>query len=343
MISPKAVSLIIRHFDAIDRVVAKRLVRKRPWGELALTSLFCDLLDEDTQREEGIDYSLSDLNNELAEMDGLLSVSFSVDTHEYDSSMERWVTQADLGLVVRFEDELLPSGSWSAAWLLQAKRLYPASREPVSYTEVSRFAATAPDQHARMEKLEQAVGLPFVRYLLYCPRPSLLDDATAAKLTHLRNRALGDHIFDYSLGLQLRDELSSGDSSLSAGVFVSASTDSPPNLGHVHASMLDAFFPFSWFLASHLVNDDSQFAHVYRRSAGDGRPRGNNSGPQSDRPDGAWAEGIVTGDSSAIERLSDALDEELQGPFPILPPHTLTAKISVGHDLGPDVRQIRHD
>ena len=343
MISPKAVGLIIRHFDAIDQSVSKRLVRKRPWGEPALTSLLCDLLDQETQEEEKINYSLSELTKDLTEMDGLMSMSFTVDTHEYDSIMERWVTQADLGLIVKFTDELLPADSWSTAWLLQAKRLYPSSRNPVVYTEACRFGAVDHNQNERMRLLEKIVGIPFIRYLLYCPRPYSLDNTTAVKLTHLRNRNLGNRIFDYTLGLILHDELSLRNSSLSPGLFVSDSTDPPPNFGHVHSHILSDFFPFSWFLASHLVDEGPRFRHISRHSPGGGPGRpSKRSELEPDESASKWAEGIVGGNQEAIERLIEVFEGEIEGPFPILPSHTLKVNISIGSDLDLESRRIRH-
>jgi hypothetical protein len=49
MLSPRAVRLVLRHFDAIDQAISQRLTRKRPWGEEALTHLLCDLLDFETK------------------------------------------------------------------------------------------------------------------------------------------------------------------------------------------------------------------------------------------------------------------------------------------------------
>ena len=151
MITPKAIHLIIQHFDALDQAVSKHLNRKRPWSEPALTSLLCDLLDQDVQEEENLSYSTADLNQDLAEIDGLMKITFAVDTHEYDASMEHWVTQADLGFVINFQDHLLPDESWSLPWLLQAKRLYPVQRNPLKYTEISRFSGIDPKQQQRIE------------------------------------------------------------------------------------------------------------------------------------------------------------------------------------------------
>jgi hypothetical protein len=342
MISPKAVNLIIQYFDAIDEAVAKRMVRKRPWSEPALTSLLCDLLDENTQDEERLRYTLAKLNNDLSELDGLFNVSFSIETHEYDSRMERWVTQADLGFIIKFEDCLLPSESWCIAWLLQAKRLYPDSRDPLRYTEVSHFRALDSQQKLRMKILNDTIGIPFVRFLLYCPRPLSLDEEIRRKLTYLRNKRLSSNIFDYTLGLKLHDELSSSNSSLAAGIFVTKSIELPTNLSAIHANILGAFCPLSWFLASHLVEDrleciDDRIRFNGRISRKSKRLSDDNDGD----PD--WAKGIVSGDPDAIERLLSVLNEKNQGSFPVLPAHTLTVKISVGKDMNPDTRRIKHE
>ena len=71
MLSPIAFDLIIKYFDAVDRAVAARLSRKRPWSEPALTSLLCDLLDEETQEGQNLSYTLRQLNDELNAFDGV--------------------------------------------------------------------------------------------------------------------------------------------------------------------------------------------------------------------------------------------------------------------------------
>ncbi len=337
MISPGAVKLVIRHFDAIDRAVAKPLMYKKPWHEPALTSRLCALLDEETQQEYNINYSTPELNHDLAEMDGLLSFSLTLDTHEYGAHFEGWVTQADLGLLIKFEDELIPSDSWTVPWLLQAKRLYPSRQNPIAYDESCKFTAVDKDQRDRMKELQKIIGVDFIRYLLYCPRPSLLDTTTALKLTHLRNRNLGENIFDFTLGLLLREELSKKDSSLAAGLFVTSSIEVPSNLGNIHERMLHSCFPFSWFLASHLIRDRSFGISPSMRDQRLGGPGGD---PRNERTE--WAEGIVTGNPEVVECLIHKLGKNMK-PFPVLPPHTLTVSVSVGRDLDPETRKIRRE
>lgn len=342
MISPKAVNLIIKYVDVIDEAVTKRMVRKRPWSEPALTSLLCDLLDENTQDEEKLRYTLVELNNDLSELDGLLNVSFSIETHEYDSRMERWVTQADLGLIIEFEDYLLPSESWCIPWLLQAKRLYPDCRDPLRYTEISRFGAPDLQQKLRMGVLNDTIGIPFVRFLLYCPRPISLDEEIRLKLTYLRNKRLSGNIFDYTLGLKLHDELSLSNSSLAAGIFITRTNELPTNLSAIHADILRESCPLSWFLAGHLVENGLECiddrVHFEGRISRKSKRLSNDNDGNLD-----WAKGIVSGDPDAIERLLSVLKEKNHGSFSILPPHTLTVKISVGKDMNPDTRGIKHE
>lgn len=340
MISPRAVPLLIRHFDAVDKSVTSRLLRNRPWLEPSLTSLLCDLLDQDTQREMNLSYTVDQLNTDLAEPDGALAVSFKIDTHEYGPDLERWVTQADLGLVIEYADFLLPDESWTAAWLLQAKRLTPDQRNPLVYSEASKFSAIDQNQKARVENLRRAVGVDFIRYLLYCPRPDNLDAVTRAKLAHLRTSALSTDIFDYTVGLALRDELLNGGASLSAGLFVSTVEGLPTNLGRVHRGLFSDTLPFSWFILQHLVPYRGVLIDRGMPPSPPGHRRSRaRENPGDGRED--WALAIVRGEKTAIDRLRNTVDIPANQPFLVLPQHTLTVRISVGEQFGPDYRTIR--
>lgn len=341
MISPAVVGPILRHVDAIDAALSRRVARKRPWDEPALTSLLCDLLDAETQREENVDHSVEELNRDLQQIDGLVRVDFSIDTHAYTPSWERWVTQADLGIVVRFDDRFTPEKSWSTAWLLQAKRIYPRRRTSAVFDETSRFLAIDPRQHERMTRLAGIVGVPFVCYLLYCIRPSSLDDITRHKLAHFRNTSLSGEIFDYLLGLHLHRELSASDNSLAAGVFVASIDDCPSSLGDVHRKILQNTLPLSWFLISHL-DEHWLFSHTRRDPRHPWGPRRRHVRDRADPNDSeAWAEGIVSGDAVAVKKLLDTLDGKSTPAFPVLPKHTITIRIVAGPDEGHQESRIR--
>jgi hypothetical protein len=90
MLSPRAIRLLLRHFDALDEVVARRLTRKRPWQEEALTGLLCDLLDAETQIEEKVTYTLSQLHEDLSNSDEPVGIRLKIDSHQYPKHLERW-------------------------------------------------------------------------------------------------------------------------------------------------------------------------------------------------------------------------------------------------------------
>jgi hypothetical protein len=221
---------------------------------------------------------------------------------------------------------------------LQAKRMNPDNRAPLRYTEASRFGSTNLQQQKRIERLIEIVGVPFVRYLLYCPRPAHLDEITQIKLAHLRNADLAGNIFDFTLGLKLREDLGSRSSTLAAGLFVANVSDLPKNLGQVHRTILQSCYPLSWFLCGHFI------ASSYDDFVSRGRVNPHSSQSrraQRDLSAEEWAHGIVTGDQDAISRLMEASGTITDGPFAVLPPHTITINVMIGHDLDADSRVIR--
>jgi hypothetical protein len=172
-----------------------------------------------------------------------------------------------------------------------------------------------------------------------------MDPIVERKLAHLRHQRLVHQIFDYTLGLELHQELSRKDSSLAAGLFVSEIDSLPPNLGMVHETMLGKCSPLSWFLASHFVGDGPRFAPIRHRWHPDHPGHGPHGGPSGPGED--LAHGIVTGDGHAVTQIIDRLEEEgeevIEGPFAFLPPHTITIHIVVGHDIDADSQRIRRE
>jgi hypothetical protein len=184
MLSPRAVRLVLRHFDAIDQAISQRLTRKRPWGEEALTHLLCDLLDFETQQEEKVSYTIVQLLEDLAKSDEPLDIRLRIDTHQYPKHLETWVTQSDLGLIISFQDQFDAEQSTTTAWLLQAKRLFPSKNG--AYETDSKFDSVNPAQEARMKALRDWAQEDFVKYILYCPRPKKLGPPVRAALNQLR-------------------------------------------------------------------------------------------------------------------------------------------------------------
>lgn len=333
MLPVQALPPLLRFLDDVDNTVSARLLRKKPWDEIALTSLLCDLLDEETSDDYRRTYPLSEFRKDLAKAMPLAQFDCSLRTHEYPTSMERWVTQSDLGLVIDYIDHFTPNRTWSAAWLLQAKRAYPRKGARL-FDEASKFKATDSAQHRRMINLNQSLGYEAVKYMLFCPRPSMLDELTSAKLAHLRSISLGSHIFDYAHGLALHRELQNGGGSLAAGIFLAEAESMPVTLAATHEEIFRHTIPLAWFLTT-LFAAGSSF-HGIDFSEGLGM-----STNLDDQSSIELVKRIASGDERAVRDAamraghSDDLDA-----FRIAPAHTLHIAIQAGGQADPDRRRI---
>jgi hypothetical protein len=325
MLSLRALQLLLRHFDSIDKALSKRLSRKNPWPEEALTAVLCDLLDSDTQPDEPLDYPLSQLLADFASTDEPLGFRVHIETHTYPTSLERYVTQADLGLVVSYQDQFEPQNSHSSAWLLQAKRAFPSrSLSDSLYNLSSAFSSRDAAQEERMAQLRDWAGSDFIRYLLYCPRLSALGRPVREALNHHRAAALAGNIFDYALGLLLREDLLSSSPTVAAGMFVAFIHDCPRNLGEVHRSLFGHSTPFAWFLLEHF----GERGRLSRNPEHDLPRKHHPARPSTDK-----IERLVRGDHRVLEDCDD-LPDFLGGDIPprILPTHTLDIQVICGND-----------
>lgn len=332
MISPRAFRLLVRYLDAVDREVSRKLVRIRPWLETALSSLLADLLDETTSDESPLVYPYAALLRDLASESNLFGVSIRIETREYPPEIENRITQSDLGLVLAYRDNLRPVNSWEAPFLLQAKRLAPSLHSAPQYRPGSRFSAIDQEQLQRIEVLNKHLGAEFVKYLLYCPRPAMLDDETRTALDYARVQALESDIFDYLTGLEVRDDLLREEPTLAAGIFVSDPSDSPATLMQCHSRILRASRPFSWFVAMTFASRHN--FHRTGRQHPDFPGHGPGTAPTADT---SWALGVLRGETRSIRRLITALGDSnddsprLSGAF--LPPHVMTITLTVAPNL----------
>ncbi len=322
MLSPRAIRLLLRHFDALDEVVARRLARKRPWQEEALTGLLCDLLDAETQIEEKVTYTLSQLHEDLSNSDEPVGIRLKIDSHQYPKHLERWVTQADFGLIITYQDQFERNHSTSSAWLMQAKRVFPSRTG--EYEANSKFASTDAAQDLRMKTLRDWAGEEFIRYFLYCPRPKDLQQPVREALNQARTNALSGDIFDYTLGLELRDDLLSASPTIAAGLFVASLDDVPKTLLETHSSLFSRSTPFSWFIIQHMANGRHSIHH--RRPS----PESIRSGSRGARS--AEIERLVRGDHRVLEGMD--LPDSLSADTPprILPAHTIEISVTCGLD-----------
>lgn len=315
MLSPFATRLILKHFNAIDEAVTGKLLYKRARDEEEITKSLVDALDEECQSQENISFGIDQLRNELLKAGDPTSVDLSIETHSYTKTWEHYVSQADIGLIIRYQNYFEPNLSRSWSWLLQAKRAFLTSGNNPQYNAASRFSSYDHAQHERIKALVKFVDADFFRYLLYCPRPSRLEVSARQELAYLRGTSLQDEIFDFTYGLELRDDLRDGSPTIEAGMFVSELEPFPKNLGEVHRGIFRGTTPFSWFLLQHLP--------------GRGRHHWDEDDHWSANQGNEIAERLVKGDPEVIREIMIRLGE---GEFElkVLPSATITITVSQG-------------
>jgi hypothetical protein len=231
--------------------------------------------------------------------------------------MERYVTQSDIGFILSYEDQFDRDASFRRGWLMQAKRLFASHyKYEHGFTPNSRFDSIDPDQHDRMKALRDWANCDFIRYLLYCPRPALLDKSTREQLSAARARTLSSKIFDYALGLELRDDILSDNPTTAAGIFVAILDELPDDLLSVHQQLFRTVSPFAWFIVTQIAQT------------------GGLSSLNNDRNlNNPIIDGLIRGDISVI-RKDETLMSVLENAeySNIMPVHTITVKVVNGID-----------
>jgi hypothetical protein len=292
--------------------------------------MLTELLDEESQIDHNIEYPHANLLEDLSLTDEPLSISVTLDTHSYPKSMERYVTQSDIGFILSYQDQFDNEKSFQSGWLLQAKRLFPSKNKyEHGFTKNSSFDSFDQAQHDRMKQLRDWANCDFIRYILYCPRPSCLDTYVREHLSSARANAIGTDIFDYALGLELRDDMLSKKPTIAAGVFIALLDNFPKTLFEVHSQLFDNVLPFSWFIVTQLVNDGDRYRHFERHSR---RLESDRLGTDGNR-NNKTINGLVRGDYSVIEE-DESLVKVLEDAeiATILPAHTISIKVINGID-----------
>jgi hypothetical protein len=338
MFGPQHLKHVILYLDGVDHALSQRMLRKHPPDEPALTNELCALLDAETQRsEEILSYSLDQLNMDLAAVGDGLDFEVALDTYPHNTAMERHVSQSDFGLVLSYENRILPEESWSTAYLVQAKRLFrnPSSRE---YDHRANFQAVDAEQQTRLSRLASILGDGGLLYGLYCPQIPAIPEATRTQVRALHTRNLGNQIFDYGTGLALRDYLV-GTGGIDAGIWLRSIEGKPTGLVGLHNEAFRSALPFTWFVIEHFSprSHHGSFSGLMR------------SGPiLAQRRDDDRVRRIINGDPQAIRELIDELvevGEEHDAPasITVLPRHTITIKVTVGKSLPPDTARVQID
>ncbi|WP_345867670.1 hypothetical protein [Shewanella algae] len=315
MLSPYATHHVLKHFNSIDEAVSAKLLYKRPRDEEDLTKSLIDALDEECQEQESLSYRIGELKADLSKNGEPTYIDLTIETHTYSKQWERYVSQADIGLIIKYQNyyESRLSSSWS--WLLQAKRLFPIKGTNNEYNTNCKFESIDKQQHDRIKRLQKFVDADFFRYLFYCPRPEKLGDAVRQELSYLRSSSLQGEIFDFTYGLELRDDLRNGSETVAAGIFVSKVEPCPRSFADIHSNIFKGTTPLSWFLLEHLPG------------RGRHHPHEDEHWPSNRNND--IAEKLVRGDAEVINEVMTRLEDKEMN-LRILPSATITVTISQG-------------
>ncbi len=226
ILTPNDTHLLFKYFSGIDLALSKRFALGFHPDEEHLTSLLCELLDENGAKLHALAYSVEQLNRDLAESGSLLTACISLKTTSYNKHQEGHFTQADIGIKIEYEDYIDSAASFEKGVLIQAKKLSPNSSGKFSLA--SHYNSFNDKQHQRIETLikyyidrinsgqNKSIDKhsilkndceDFFRYLLYNPPFSMLPMHDKEVAIHRQLSRDNSSIFDYLEGLHLYDIL----------------------------------------------------------------------------------------------------------------------------------------
>lgn len=170
--------IIWRYFDSVSQALARRFEGGSSPGEVNLTFLLCELLDEGTTSLHMLEYPLSKAKEELAQADAGITLDVSFQTHEHTTHVEHHFSGADLGIIFVVEHPYF--GRSERAVLLQAKRLFLTSSN--EFTLNASFSSFHADQRDMLKEVERRFSAAnSIFYLWYAPVSKAFSE-DAAKL-----------------------------------------------------------------------------------------------------------------------------------------------------------------
>jgi hypothetical protein len=334
MLNPYQIPFLIRYFDGIDLAVSRRLSRRVPPSETTLTQEFCALMDADAQRrEKSLLFDADALNAALAKPGDMVDIDFRIEAHQHGPRLEAYVSQADFGLILEYRNTVLPRLDWQAAYLMQAKRLFP---DPGGgYSVSSHFSSTSAEQQRRMLDLAEILGAAAIRYWLYTPTPDGYESRSTSAIRALHTYILSRDIFDYALGLALRDALERS-GGIGAGLWIT-DLDMGNTAIDVHRAAFVTAHPFTWFVLQHFSPVSSHARRMPRLNV-----RQSGAGGLVER-----AAQIAIGDRGAAQGLIDELGDRARDKefdpktMTVLPAHSVTIRMTAGPPDGIELPPAR--
>jgi len=268
----------------VDDVVSARLANGFNPHEDHLTSLLCEMLDDNLTSLSALPFPLSKLREELALDAKGLRVSLSIEVKKYPPHIERRLTSSDIGIIVNYRDNITYNRSFEKGALFQAKKLYRSSPDQL-YSLHDKFKEFDADQLLRFLKLQtddemremhhhkSDLHSSLCHYLLYCPRIDGYDEQAREEVHHFIIPS--SDIFDFAEGWH-RYELANDPARHVPGLLASGldwlSSDylernqdghvtvkprkDKPTARQAFQQFWEDVYPFSWFLVYKMLMGD---------------------------------------------------------------------------------------
>lgn len=338
-LTPREAKLLIRYFDGADDVVTARLTSGFSPHEDHLTSLLCEMLDDNLSALSTLPYPLPKLKEDLAADKRTIRASIQIEAKKYPPHIERRLTSSDLGIVLDYRDNFNPRNSFQKGAMFQAKKLY-GDKHHQRYTlnncfdeldsdQLRRLIDMAHDDSLNKDELhpEHSNGDLF-HYLFYCPRVEAYDEPSQEEVWHhvipSGHRRYGYHPMKW----------------FEEGPLFMSETQHL----HEYASDPDRHFPglivsdIGWIEHEYFGNGDKAMPHKRkpRTTARDVYQRLWN---QTDPLSWFLVYGMLMGrrgssGSRALALVKGEAEKAPQTDFPILPRYVMTVRVEVGTQRG---------
>lgn len=164
-----------------------------------LTSLLCEMLDEQMSQHHRLAYSAADLQRDLALDSHGMRFGSTMRTMKYPQGVEANLTFADLGVIVSYRDTIDPESSFDRGILLQAKKLY-RRQDSGAYSVEDAFKQLKGEQLKKIARLNDQhrrstyngsrwryCSNELCFYAFYCPRGSTWDQRSMEQVAYYTN------------------------------------------------------------------------------------------------------------------------------------------------------------
>ena len=234
------------YFSKFDHRLTSELAVSEPPDERELTRRLSRMLAGD--ETWSIDFTPS--QDWLEER---LGWSLQLTMQAHPSKWEHHVSHSDFGLIISFKDEVRQMPTQSAAYLIQAKRLYTDTHG--QYSLASKFGAVDRQQRLKLRHLAKRLGEAAVKFAAYCP-PVDFFESTAAEVIRTTHQSNASALYVGStFGLALQQHLELEPSPVSeAGFWITPTLEQFRTAADLHKNAIIRNLPFGWFVIANAWN-----------------------------------------------------------------------------------------